>query len=232
MLITEKIRKLIEHEKSARSIGNRAEAEAFVMKIQDLLLQHKLTMSDVELHADPMGHEGARSDKQRRRAEQWSEILGNAAARACFCEAIGCTGTNGLVFIGRASDRQVAISIWRFLTGLALQLVIDDLPNIRKKSRMHPVRARATYLQGFSMAVAMRLWREQDVAIKASGEAGLIRLDLEKQERDAHKAQALKLKSKSIAVSPIRQSHAFRAGFVRGVQAPLRKQHTLEAPGE
>ena len=46
--IIEKLRKLIAHEKSARSIGNIHEAEAFASRIQTLLDEHKLSMGEVE----------------------------------------------------------------------------------------------------------------------------------------------------------------------------------------
>ena len=49
--IIEKLRKLIAHEQSARTIGNIAEAEAFASKIQDLLTAHKLDMSEVDFQA-------------------------------------------------------------------------------------------------------------------------------------------------------------------------------------
>jgi len=42
------LRKLITHEKSARSIGSIEEAESFAAKIQELMFKHKLAMTDVE----------------------------------------------------------------------------------------------------------------------------------------------------------------------------------------
>jgi hypothetical protein len=47
--MTELLQKLIAHEQSARAIGNTAEAEAFAMKIADLMFRHNLSMSDVEI---------------------------------------------------------------------------------------------------------------------------------------------------------------------------------------
>ena len=47
--LTEKLQKLIAHEKSARATGNLQEAEAFAAKIAELLFRHNLSMSDVEI---------------------------------------------------------------------------------------------------------------------------------------------------------------------------------------
>jgi hypothetical protein len=59
--LIDRLQKLIAHERSSRDIGNTAEAEAFAVKIQTMLTQHKLTMSDVEFEAqdatDPIGHD-------------------------------------------------------------------------------------------------------------------------------------------------------------------------------
>jgi hypothetical protein len=225
MQIAEKIRKLIEHERSARSIGNLAEAEAFAVKIQELLMRHKLEMSDVEMHADPLGHEGAHSARPVKRAEDWSGMLAKAAASACMCDVVTITGTSALLFFGRGNDRAIAIGIWRFLSTLAVQLVKDDMPAMSKRSRMHPLKLRARFLLGFATAIMMRLAREKEVTVQASGEQGLIRVESEKKELATYKANAIRVTTRT--VTRPRDSVAFRTGFARGTAAPLRHQHTL-----
>jgi hypothetical protein len=46
--ILDRLSKLLKHQLSAKAIGSLAEAEAFASKIQQLLNQHKLSMSDIE----------------------------------------------------------------------------------------------------------------------------------------------------------------------------------------
>jgi hypothetical protein len=53
--IVAKLRKLVAHERSTRSIGSLAEAETFAAKIQDLLTAHKLSMSEIDFQAREEG---------------------------------------------------------------------------------------------------------------------------------------------------------------------------------
>ena len=50
--VIDKLRKIMAHAASAREIGNLAEAEAFAAKAQELLLRHKLDMTEVEFAAE------------------------------------------------------------------------------------------------------------------------------------------------------------------------------------
>ena len=47
--ILEKIKKLIRHKESAEKIGSISEAEAFAVKIQKLLNEYNISLSDIDL---------------------------------------------------------------------------------------------------------------------------------------------------------------------------------------
>lgn len=224
--IVEKIRKLIAHEQSARSIGNLAEAEAFAAKIQALMLDYKLSVDDVELQADPLGDEQAAAARPARSAQTWSYRIAAAVARAFFCRAISHRGSNAVTFAGRSMDRAMAADMWRFLTNVATSFFTKDLPALKKLRRnMSPHKLRDRYLQGFAIAIASRLARDREVVVENLGEPGLIRLNEERVRLDNYIAGAMRIKS--TAIKPVRDSLALRAGFNRGMATPLRKQHEL-----
>lgn len=79
--VVEKLQKLINHEKSARSIGSIAEAETFAAKIADLLFTHKLEMSDIEI-ADEERDEPIAQENVNGGTAPWAGtlIMGVAAA--------------------------------------------------------------------------------------------------------------------------------------------------------
>ncbi len=131
--IIEKLRKLIAHERSARSIGNLAEAEAFAAKVQDLLTAHKLEMSEVDFQAredgEPIdwervdGHEinGGGS----RTKVYWRVRIAKAVAKVNSCDVVNNSASRGTAFffVGRTSDRQLAKILYLYLVELGEELV-------------------------------------------------------------------------------------------------------------
>jgi hypothetical protein len=125
--VLEKLAKLIKHEESARSLGSMEEAEAFAAKINRFLLEHKLTMSQVQLEKqdveDPIGDErfnpADHGIKFSRKRVAWQERLGGILARANCCRILVVPGSNILYFVGRTSDRQVVM----YLYGMLAQMI-------------------------------------------------------------------------------------------------------------
>jgi hypothetical protein len=125
--VLEKIKKLIDHERSARSIGSTAEAQAFAERIQQMLLKHKVSMSEVEMASldaeDPIGISSART--RAKRVERWRQILAGGIANSFFCKLLKTVeGSHGVefVFIGRTGDRTAAMEMYQHLSGIAPRL--------------------------------------------------------------------------------------------------------------
>lgn len=128
----EKLRKLIAHERSARSIGNLAEAEAFAAKIQSLLTAHKLNMSEVDFQAreesEPIDWEhvdGKEVGKGARRTKvYWRVTIAQAIAKVNSCMTVNQTVSRGnaFFFVGRTSDREMAKILYLYLVELGEEL--------------------------------------------------------------------------------------------------------------
>jgi len=127
----EKLRKLIAHERSARSIGNLLEAEAFAAKIQDLLTAHKLEMSEVDFQerekAEPVGWEPVDGTAMRGRSKKshifWRMLLANTVAEVNGCIMV-CDDIDDRViyFVGRTSDRALTKMLYVYLVELGEEL--------------------------------------------------------------------------------------------------------------
>jgi len=125
--ILEKLKKLIAHEQSARTIGNIHEAEAFASKIQDLLTTHKLSMSEVDFQAredgEPIDWEPVLSEYGKKSTglkAYWRLTLARAIAKVNSCEIVNRSRSGGrsFYFIGRTSDRELAKVLYLHLVDL------------------------------------------------------------------------------------------------------------------
>lgn len=110
--IVTRIQKLLNHERSARSIGSIAEAEAFAAKIGQLLADNKLSMSQVEMDAEekeqPVGMEDVAG-----RTAAWLGTLALGVATSCFCRVL--SGQKRYIFIGRHDNRATAVAMFTHL---------------------------------------------------------------------------------------------------------------------
>ncbi len=186
----ELLQKLINHEKSARSIGNLAEAEAFASRIQELLFKHKIEMTDVEfseqeknepIAEDFLNENDLTGESSFRKSKQsWVGILLGAAAKANFCDVIGAARGNSYYMIGRDSDKQIARQLFKYLYDICIEVVETELSAYRASMDY------AYQIADKSPAsVSKRLTADRDEARKklkagnqqGGNEAGLIRLD-------------------------------------------------------
>ena len=152
--IVAKLRKLIAHERSARSIGSLAEAESFAAKIQDLLTAHKLSMSEVDFQTredgEPIDWERVDGSELnvggRRTKTYWRVSIAHAIAKVNSCEVVNDTRSRGMsfFFVGRTSDRELAKILYLYLIELGEELVVksaraDREDQIRKFSEHHHI---------------------------------------------------------------------------------------------
>jgi len=168
--LTEKLQKLIAHEKSARAIGNVEEAEAFAAKVAEILFKHNLSMSDVEVkeqeQTEPIGRECVQGNKGR---TVWMEILASAVAKSCFCRWSIIKSTSTQIFIGRTSDREAAAALYGHLLGCATRMCNGQKRELRERNPYKDAYERAVwarkwgqdFLAGFAGAVAQRLGAQQ-----------------------------------------------------------------------
>lgn len=52
-LMIQRIKKLLKHSESAKELGSEAEAQAFAMKANELLIEHNISMMDIAMSEDP-----------------------------------------------------------------------------------------------------------------------------------------------------------------------------------
>lgn len=161
--IIDKIKKLIRHEQSARVCSTPQEAEAFAARIQELLIKHKIEMSEVRVDDEPeekVGEETVAAGRTIRYGRGASvpaadSRLMRVVAEAHFCQAIGIPQSNTVLVVGAEEDRAVAVEMFRFLVGTMKRLA--RVEEEKTRARRHSVRKFKPYFyRGFTAAVVRR----------------------------------------------------------------------------
>jgi len=189
--ILEKLGKIKAMADSAKEIGNEAEAQAFAGMLQQLLLKHKLEMTDVE-YAREMQEEPViqytpetmytnvfdRSKRRRvyknypdveltRRRTAWVEQLAAIVADAYSCRILVTTGSSIIHFVGHKSN--VMITEYLFITMMRAANKLSDkaAAQFRREWRAEhgsgntPGDYRESWLMGFITRIAQRLQEER-----------------------------------------------------------------------
>lgn len=127
--ILDKLQKIKIHAESAQKIGSVEEAETFSRMLQQLLLKHKLEMTDLEFtkeeKAEPVDRYlvNWRDVRVRQARIDWIERLAGIVARAHFCRILIHPKSSRITLVGRKTDAEVAefmiVTLVRAAEGLA-----------------------------------------------------------------------------------------------------------------
>ncbi|VVB52192.1 Uncharacterised protein [uncultured archaeon] len=184
--VLERLRKLMAHEQSCRSIGSIHEAQAFAEKIQAIMDEYKLGESDVAFEerqqTEPIGWQWCgQTDPDfpyRDSRRMWQVRLAQALAyvNTCHC-VLANKGGNGVAFVGRTSEREYCKAFFIYLLRLADDLVetcarqdegqikFDYIHSLQPWQDWDVNQFRKTmrlwkdsWYEGFSQAVCLRLY--------------------------------------------------------------------------
>lgn len=175
----EKLKKLYAHAKSAEKIGSEQEAQAFGVKIQELLSKHKLSISDIDFEkideTDPIEQKLVDFEDNgievRKRRLEWQENLALIVANAYFCKIIVISGTSLIYLVGRRTDIVVAEQMLCYMIRVAANLANKEYVKFFYKMRdagvVEAARGfRHSYLVGFTQRLQQR-YKEEEEKIKA-----------------------------------------------------------------
>lgn len=177
--VMDRIRKLQAMADGASDVGNQEEALAFASKVQELLLEHKFTMSEVMFRRldqdDPMGESPFNPDELGLRKTKsrllWREMLGDAVGKAHFCQFF-IVGKSAYCYAGRESDRQVACYMFAYLISAAESLARKGYRKQRRNNRENTRGFKVAFYHAFAEAIQERYWnRERE--IREKGFAGV-----------------------------------------------------------
>jgi hypothetical protein len=236
-IIIDKLQKLLNHERSARTIGNVAEAEAFAAKVAELLFTHKLSMSEVEMEAEEVDEPVAQERVDGLRAP-WASILAMGVSTASFCKAI--RSQTGFIFIGRPTDRFACVSLFRYLSVLGTSLCATELAKYKRSAEytfeksFRPGIAKtwkACFLRGYANAVYHRLAGERKALTAQAQSSGTSLVYIGKSEAAiaAYVGQAFPQLRKGRTPATRFHKDAYASGLARGQAVSLKSSASLSA---
>lgn len=164
-----KVQLLLNGAAGRKAIGSMAEAEAFAAKAQQLLMEHGLSMTEVEAAAsaqtDPMGETrtAPRRNGQQvyRSVPPWQRTLADAI---CFSYG-GCVltlyNTSSMIFVGRESARPVMVYVYEQLLEAARRLLRTARKEYNARRGYVEPGFEGSYMIGFSAAIKERLVAER-----------------------------------------------------------------------
>ncbi len=195
MKVLDLIKKLLAKAESAEKIGSKEEAAAFAAKASELLLKHKLEMSDLEVlqmeNEDLIDAEYFDITKVTelreagRKRTGWLEILAAALCRAHFCQMLIYSGSKSIKIIGRKSDRAIVSYLFSVLakTGDDLGHRYYFASRARTKAMGLPPEhnAKRNFLLGYVHAIRERLRQMRRETEQRGGNHALVRFDKAEQ---------------------------------------------------
>jgi hypothetical protein len=186
--VIDKLRKLKAHAESAEKIGSEAEAQAFAAMFQQLLLKHKLGMSDIEFAEEQKTEKVSKhwidweegGVETRAQRVRWIERLSSIVAKAYFCQIMVQRGSSSILLVGKDSDRQVAEYVLVTLVRTAEQISWREYNNRASKASRNGYKVtkgfRASFLEGFTQRLKERL--DEELRAKVDGDStALVRVN-------------------------------------------------------
>lgn len=184
--LMQKIAKLQAKAESAKDIGNLAEAEAFATKVTSLMDEYKLTMTDIEFSVyvkdDPVDEQvipgiffGQGINKRR---QGWIEQLAMAIAKANSCKIYVRDKSNAITFVGKSSDRHMAIYAFCVLASKLDTISRTELEEAKGRGEDTPRVWRQSWLKGAVFGIGQKLKKEKEEKYAGmSSSTSLVRLD-------------------------------------------------------
>lgn len=185
--LIEKIAKLHKKAESAKELGSEAEAAAFAAGVQRLLIQHKLSMSDLQYAAEddpidesyiPVTQHGVTSRWKRVR---WVEDLALVVAKAYGCRVLVMDGRSTIIIVGRETSRKLVDYTLTVLIRAATNLSQAEYDKYYYWCKESGLQLRPgfklSFLKGFIQRVQQRI--QETFADEDTTGQGLMRIDSE-----------------------------------------------------
>lgn len=233
--LLDKLAKLKAMADSAKAIGSEAEAQAFAEKLQQMLLDHDLKMTDIEfsdrdrdepIEERMIDYSKFPDVKVRGARVQWMETLAAVIAKAHFCQIMVLPNSSRLGLIGRASHIAVAefmiVTLQRAAESIADKEYVRYFYECRDRGDVTQARGfRAAFLMGFITRLKIRYGTTRELAA-STGSTALVRLNKEEAALAAHLAARSGRNAKGLARRRVENAEGFRRGTAAADRVGLR----------
>ena len=202
--IVEKIQKLL----SLGSSPNENEAKTAMLKAQELLLKHKLSMQEIQGY-QPKGKVKIFTSDFKYRSSKWKPAL-----MVIICENFGCIGlsirklnTYRLAIVGKGEDLEICLVVIRYAISYVESRIKELVKEYYKDNRSTKGLAN-NYGAGFAVGLAMQ-YREQ---VRSDTSYALV---IQKDPEVREFLDDLKIKTRESTLEPDRNH---RDAIIQGIK--------------
>lgn len=233
--VIERIKKLLAHSDSAKSIGSQAESEAFAAKAAEIALQHKLEMSEIEFaaeaEADPIDGEYVNTadllgQRKTRNRSAWQQGLVSALCYANSCRLLVVVGSKTVRLVGSKADREIVKYLFTTL-GRQGERLANKWAREQAARTWRDVewqeQARGTkrdFLLGFVRGIREKLAEQRKSTLAEAGQYAVVRVQTHERAVAQWIADLEGVRSTG-ALSGARDGASYRAGQAAGRSASL-----------
>lgn len=189
--VLDRVIKMMRSSQSEAQLGNTEAAEAFAAAVNRMLLEHELSMTDVEyarsadndpvveIMVDLAGH----NIKRTRTRSAWQESLAAIVANAHMCRFLVQAGSNRIWFVGTKAHAEVAEYVFGTLVPVVAKLSLNAYDRFWVQCKAedgHAGRAkgyREAWLAAFLQRIRERFEEARATVVAEGGSTALIRLN-------------------------------------------------------
>lgn len=217
--ILDKLRKLINHQRSAEKLGSIHEAKLFAEKIQEFLDQYNLSMSDIDM-SQPEQNTVDKEDLFKSFKEKWKQVLCNSIAKVNSCRAIYCNPN--ILIIGAQADREIVAELYDYFSSLGEHLAQIGKDNTRKECGVVQPGFRMSFLWGYATTLGSRMIQMHEESLKKAPQTStaLVHIGNKIAKADAFVQQKMRTKDKKLSGSVI-SNDAYEQGKEAGKKVTL-----------
>jgi hypothetical protein len=216
--IIDRLRKLIRHEKSAKDIGSQAEAEAFAARIQLLLDEHNLSLSEIDIEEQTSTIELERTDINIR--SHWRSCLLNVIS---LSNGVKCITSDGrAILVGSDTDRLIVAELFDYFAELGSAMATTAVNRYRREYGYVDRVYRNSFLKGYSRSLCSRIREAHESSLaNAQQSTALIYIGNKLVAAEKLAEDILGgLRKARVAKSTV-HAHAYRAGQSAGESVAL-----------
>jgi len=231
--IISRIKKLMRHAESAKQLGSLEEAEAFSAKVEELMIEYNIELSQVALddkegEFDKWMYSEKLSYKDNQAGQRWRMELITVLTRHNFCSFIYSSYSKTFEVYGRMENVDTVVWMYNFLSIGLLRLAQEAHVKRDLMSQVIYGDRRYAFLKdwlvGATVGIDNKLTKQKEQSIHSEEISGLVLYNKEalKKFLKIENPEIKTVKSKQIFVGPAYGS-GIEAGENYSINAPLGK---------
>lgn len=236
--IISRIKKLMRHAESAKQLGSLEEAETFSAKVEELMIEYNIELSQVKLEEnegefDKWMYSEKLSYKDNQAGQRWRLHLVEVLCNHNFCNYVWSSYSKTFEVYGRMENVDTVVWMYNFLSIGLLRLAQEAHVSRDWESKLIYGERRYAFLKdwlvGATVGINNKLTKQKEQSVHSEEIGGLVLYNKEalKKFLKIDNPKVKTVKSKRITVGPA-YSDGIEAGENYSINPPLKHKEVKE----